>query len=160
MPKGVAWPPIQQTGLPSAWRTQWLLPTPGGPKIISRFRCASAKARTYCSSSAKVATRTACGGGLCGLDMLRTPCSLPHQAVVVGPILPRRSVGRAALTVRAGELPRGPRQIQENLPGELKSFGAVALRRGRVIGKRRELEGITARSSFGEQGSMKKVWES
>src|SRR5229473_3228301 len=130
MPKGVAWPPIQQTGPPSAWRTQWLLPTPGGPKIISRFRCASAKARTYCSNSAKVATRTACGGGLWGLDMLRTPCSLPHQAVVVGPILPRRLVGRAALTVRAGELPREPRQIQENLPGELKSLGAVAIRRG------------------------------
>jgi hypothetical protein len=62
--KGVALPPIQQTSSPSAWRTQRLLPTPGGPKIISRFRCPSAKARRYCSSSAKVATRTACGGKL------------------------------------------------------------------------------------------------
>src|SRR6516165_10094868 len=45
MPSGVAWPLSQQTWLPSAWRTQRLLPTPGGPKSSKRFRCPAAKAR-------------------------------------------------------------------------------------------------------------------
>ncbi len=54
-------------------RTERLLPTPGGPKIMSRFRCPAAKARTYCSNSAKLATWTACEGRLGGLAMLRTP---------------------------------------------------------------------------------------
>src|SRR4029077_422411 len=88
-----------------------LLPTPGGPKIMSRFRCPAAKARTYCSNSAKLARWTACEGRPGDLAMLRTPhhrqrdarCLLEHE-----------------------ELPQVSEEIQENPAGVLvlwKSFG-------------------------------------
>src|SRR5712692_10544295 len=51
-------------------RTERLLPTPGGPKIMSRFRCPAAKARTYGSNSAKLARRTAWEGRFGGLAIL------------------------------------------------------------------------------------------
>src|SRR6266849_8344751 len=100
MPKGVAWPPIQQTWLPSAWRTKRLLPTPGGPKIMSRFRCPTPKARTYSSNSAKVVRQTAWDGGLLDLAML-------------GLLNHRRHEARCLLEQE--ELPRAREEIQENL---------------------------------------------
>src|SRR6266851_280314 len=122
MPKGVAWPPIQQTWLPSAWRTERLLPTPGGPKIMSRFRCPAAKAQTYCSNSAKLDTWTACEGRLEGLAMLGL---LNHR---------QRD---ARCLFEQEELPRAREEIQENRaklvgPGEVNVRPCTAACRERL----------------------------
>src|SRR5260370_4058795 len=103
IPNGVAWPPIQQTWLPSAWRTKRLLPTPGGPKIMSRFRCPAPKARTYGSNSAKVVRQMAWDGRLLDLAMRGL---LNHRQREAGCLLEQE------------ELPRLREEIQEN-PAQL-----------------------------------------
>src|SRR5689334_8478949 len=92
MPKAVALPSTQQAAPPAARRMHWLLPRPGGPQTISRFRWPSANARAYRSRSSYAVTRTTYSGRL--LDLPMALVSLPRRA------------GRAAVHLRRWALDR------------------------------------------------------